>query len=49
MPASMAAMLDQLGVPAEARDLAALSSPLPAATALPPPVGVFPRHVEPTA
>ena len=47
MPASMAAMLDQLGVPADARGFAALAVPLPAATSLPPPQGIFPRHVEP--
>ncbi len=46
MPESMARMLDQLGVPGEARDLAALALPLPDGTALPPPVGVFPRYVE---
>lgn len=46
MPDSMGRMLDQLGVPAEARDLAALASPLPAGTVLPTPQGVFPRFVE---
>jgi len=46
MPASMAKMLDQLGVPEDARDLAALALPLPAGTALPAPQGVFPRFVE---
>ena len=46
MPGSMARMLDQLGVPDDARSLAALAEPLPAGTALPPPQGVFPRHVE---
>jgi methionyl-tRNA synthetase len=40
-------MLDQLGVPADARAIAALAQPLPAGIALPPPVGIFPRHVEP--
>ena len=49
MPDSMARMLDQLGVPNEARDLAALSVPLPAGLTLPPPSGVFPRYVEPVA
>ncbi len=49
MPDSMAKMLDQLGVPAEARSLAALAVPLPDGVALPPPVGVFPRYVEPAA
>ncbi|MGH7071565.1 MAG: methionine--tRNA ligase [Acetobacteraceae bacterium] len=47
MPGSMARMLDQLGVPAAARDLAALAQPLPAGTALPPPEAIFPRFVEP--
>ena len=46
MPASMARMLDQLGVPADARDLAALDTPLAEGTILPPPQGVFPRYVE---
>ncbi len=46
MPGSMARMLDQLGVPAEARSLFALATPLPAGTPLPPPQGVFPRYVE---
>ncbi len=49
MPGSMAAMLDQLGVPEDARDFAALGAPLPAGTTLPAPSGVFPRIVEPTA
>ena len=46
MPGSMARMLDQLAVPVEGRDLAALVRPVPPGTALPPPQGVFPRHVE---
>jgi methionyl-tRNA synthetase len=46
MPEKTAAMLDQLGVPADGRDFAALATPLPAGTALPPPQGVFPRFVE---
>jgi methionyl-tRNA synthetase len=49
MPDAMAKMLDQLGVAAELRDVAALASPLPAAILLPPPSGVFPRFVEETA
>jgi methionyl-tRNA synthetase len=49
MPGSMARMLDQLGVPAEARTFAALATPLTDGVALPPPQGVFPRYVEPTA
>ena len=46
MPGSMARMLDQLGVPPDARTLAALDAPLADGTKLPPPQGVFPRHVE---
>ncbi len=46
MPEKTGTMLDQLGVPADARDFATLSVPLPAGTVLPPPAGVFPRFVE---
>ncbi|HEY1932400.1 MAG TPA: methionine--tRNA ligase [Acetobacteraceae bacterium] len=46
MPGSMARMLDQLGVPADARSLAALDAPIADGTALPTPQGVFPRYVE---
>ncbi|HEX2944234.1 MAG TPA: methionine--tRNA ligase, partial [Rhodopila sp.] len=49
MPASMARMLDQLGVPADARSFAGLATPLTDGQALPPPQGVFPRYVEPAA
>ena len=49
MPGSMAAMLDQLGVPADGRSLAGLATPLPGGFTLPPPQGVFPRFVEETA
>jgi methionyl-tRNA synthetase len=49
MPGSMARMLDQLGVPADARSLADLATPLPGGTTLPAPQGVFPRYVEPAA
>jgi methionyl-tRNA synthetase len=49
MPASMARMLDQLGVPETARALSDLATPLPGGIALPPPTGVFPRHVETAA
>ena len=45
MPGSMSALLDQLGVPAEARSLAALATPLPKGLALPPPSPLF-RKVE---
>jgi methionyl-tRNA synthetase len=46
MPDSMTAMLDQLGVPADARQLEALNRPLPAGTEIPAPKGIFPRYVE---
>jgi methionyl-tRNA synthetase len=49
MPTSMGRMLDQLGVPAEARDFAGLGMRLPGGAPLPPPQGVFPRYVEPAA
>ena len=49
MPGSMGRMLDQLGVPADARDLAALGVAVADGTVLPPPQGLFPRHVEPAA
>ena len=39
MPDSMARMLDQLGVPPDARDFAALTTPLTDGQALPPPTG----------
>jgi len=46
MPGSMARLLDQLGVPADARSLADLATELPADEALPAPQGIFPRYVE---
>jgi methionyl-tRNA synthetase len=46
MPHSMGKMLDQLAVPAGARDFAALDQALSPGTALPPPQGIFPRFVE---
>jgi methionyl-tRNA synthetase len=46
MPASMGKLLDQLGVPADARQLDALAVPLADGTALPAPQGIFPRFVE---
>ena len=49
MPGSMGRMLDQLGVPADARQLADLDVPLSDNCALPAPQGVFPRYVEPAA
>lgn len=49
MPDSMAKMLDQLSVPADARNLAALAEPMVDGTPLPVPQGVFPRYVEEVA
>jgi methionyl-tRNA synthetase len=49
MPESMSRMLDQLGVPANARQLADLRAPLVDDTTLPAPHGVFPRYIEPAA
>ena len=49
MPDSIGRMMDQLGVPDDARSFAALSVPLPDGIALPTPQGVFPRYVEPVA
>ncbi|HEX5325385.1 MAG TPA: methionine--tRNA ligase, partial [Acetobacteraceae bacterium] len=46
MPGSMGRMLDQLGVPEDARAFDALISPLPDGTTLPAPEGVFPRYLE---
>ena len=46
MPGSMGKMLDQLGVPTDARMLADLETPLRDGTGLPPPQGVFPRYAE---
>jgi methionyl-tRNA synthetase len=48
MPESTAKLLDQLGVPAVARDFASLGPKgrLKPGTTLPPPQAVFPRHVE---
>jgi len=47
LPGSMARLLDQLGVPSEARTIAALNTPLPDGVPLPAPQGIFPRYVEP--
>jgi methionyl-tRNA synthetase len=49
MPGSMARMLDQLGVPSDARGFDALAIPVTDGQTLPPPQGVFPRYVEPAA
>jgi methionyl-tRNA synthetase len=45
MPGTMGALLDQLGVPEDARDFAALATPLPEGTPLPPPSPLF-RKIE---
>jgi methionyl-tRNA synthetase len=42
-------MLDQLGVPPNARSLAALDTALAGGISLPVPTGVFPRYVEKAA
>ncbi len=49
MPEASAKLLDSLGVPHDARNFVALGSAerIAAGTALPAPVGVFPRYVEP--
>jgi methionyl-tRNA synthetase len=49
MPEASAKLLDSLGVSHDARNFAALGSAkrIAAGTALPAPVGVFPRYVEP--
>jgi methionyl-tRNA synthetase len=47
MPDASSKLLDSLGVPEDARDFAAIGTRIQAGTTLPPPVGVFPRYVEP--
>ena len=49
MPTASAALLDQLGISADARDFASLAKALTPGASLPPPQGVFPRWVEPEA
>src|SRR3954447_8498195 len=49
MPDASAKLLDSLGVPQDARTFKALSTRIKAGGSLPPPVGVFPRYVEPKA
>ncbi len=51
MPDASGKLLDSLGIPDEkhSRDFAALGTRIKPGTALPPPVGVFPRYVEPKA
>jgi len=46
MPDSMAKLLDQLGVPADHRQLAVLETPITPGIPLPAPAGLFPRFVE---
>jgi methionyl-tRNA synthetase len=46
MPASMASMLDQLGVPKAERRFSALQQPLAGGVMLPAPSGIFPRHIQ---
>ncbi|MCW5771975.1 MAG: methionine--tRNA ligase [Rhodospirillaceae bacterium] len=46
MPGSMAKLLDQLGVAADARNFASLDAALVPGTPLPEPRGIFPRYVE---
>jgi methionyl-tRNA synthetase len=46
MPDASAVILDQVAVPAGARNFAAFDRVLAAGTPLPTPQGVFPRHVE---
>ena len=45
MPGSAAKLLDQIGVPADARDFAALKARLKSGRELPVPQAIFPRHV----
>jgi methionyl-tRNA synthetase len=51
MPAASAKLLDSLGIPADARNFAALGgvARIKPGTALPAPVAVFPRYVDPAA
>jgi methionyl-tRNA synthetase len=51
MPESSAKLLGSLGIPADARDFAALggATRIKAGTKLPAPVPVFPRYIEPSA
>ena len=49
MPDASSKLLDSLGVPQDERDFAALGTRIKAGATLPPPIGVFPRYVEPKA
>jgi len=46
VPEAAAKLLDQLAVPPDRRDYAALATPITPGTALPKPEGIFPRFVE---
>ena len=46
MPETMGKLLDQLGVAANARQIADLEPQMAEATPLPAPFGIFPRYVE---
>ncbi len=47
MPDASAKLLDSLGISVDARNFTALATRIKPGAALPPPVGVFPRYVEP--
>jgi methionyl-tRNA synthetase len=47
MPDASSKLLDSLGIPLEARDFAAIGTRIAPGVSLPPPVGVFPRYIEP--
>jgi methionyl-tRNA synthetase len=47
MPEASSKLLDSLGIPQDARNFASLGARIKPGVALPPPVGVFPRYVEP--
>jgi methionyl-tRNA synthetase len=47
MPDASSKLLDSLGIAQEERDFKAIATRIAAGAALPPPVGVFPRYVEP--
>jgi methionyl-tRNA synthetase len=49
MPDASSKLLDSLGIPQDERNFAALGTRIKAGATLPPPVGVFPRYVEPKA
>jgi methionyl-tRNA synthetase len=47
MPEASSKLLDSLGIPQDLRNFASLGARIKPGVALPPPVGVFPRYVEP--